>query len=244
MLRWHARIILILTSMTVSGALAKDSLQNAKLVESFSYLAPEALFPSHSGLGPTSRRVYADLKFPIQFDPAVDFAVPSSMVYSFGGSGGPAGSQFAPENKRLPARGNFCEHRGFGTPACPSGKGHQGCDIRAAKDAPVLAAEDGELLASTQSWSIRLVSSSGSGITYVYRHLTPESVKAALSGSRKVKKGDRIGNVGNIQGYSKKKKKYEYTHYHLHLEMLGSDTFGGKTYLNTPLPCAPSLSKG
>lgn len=226
-----------ITSSTSIPARA-ESLADANLRAEFSFLAPGALFPKESGTGAGTRVVLTDLVFPIEFDPRSERSVPMSMVYSYGGMYGPRGGEFHERNALFPARDNFCEKRSFKTPACPTGRGHQGCDIRAKPNAWVLAAEDGELAPDAQPWTLKLVSRSG-GLTYVYRHLTLASVKEALAGDRKVVRGQRIARVGNIQGM--KGNKIQTTHYHLHLEMRATTSIAGKMFEDTPLPCAATL---
>ncbi|MDX0850139.1 peptidoglycan DD-metalloendopeptidase family protein [Sinorhizobium medicae] len=215
-----------------------DSIADANLRTDFSFLAPGSLFPRESGSGVQSRTILADITFPVEFDPRTERSVPMSMVYSYGGQHGPPGSQFHERNTLFPARDNFCEQRSHGTPFCPTGRGHQGCDIRAKPEAWVLAVADGELAPDPQPWTINLVSSSGE-ITYVYRHLTLASVKEALAGDRNVTRGQRIARVGNVQGI--KGNKIQATHYHLHLEMRATTSIAGKRFEDTPLPCAATL---
>lgn len=93
--------------------------------EPFAYHDPGDLLPN-SGSGLADATVYApDMLFPLE-----GRAYANSQVYGPGGLHGPGGGQCDAANYNYPWRDNYCETRSWDMPLCPSGKGHQGQDIR------------------------------------------------------------------------------------------------------------------
>lgn len=177
-----------------------------------------------SGTGQTLQINYApNMRFPIE----AGQAYANSQVYNYGGYLGPAGGQCNAANYAYSWRDNFCETRGYGTPMCPSGHGHQGQDIRPASctDAvhQAVAAADGTIT-SIGSYSVRLMSDDG--IRYTYLHLDKPSLLVAAGDH--VTRGEVIGVVSNEFGNTS-------TTIHLHFEIqMAVDTGGG--IQNTSVP--------
>tara|TARA_R110000868_G_scaffold53249_1_gene167307 strand:- start:1693 stop:2586 length:894 start_codon:yes stop_codon:yes gene_type:complete len=189
----------------------------------FSWMPAGDLLPD-SGTGQTLQINYAPgMRFPVEEGRA--FA--NSQVYNYGGYLGPAGGQCNAANYSYSWRDDFCETRGYGTPMCPSGHGHQGQDIRpgTCTDAAhrAVAAADGTIT-SIGSYSVRLMSDDG--IRYTYLHLDKPSLEVA-AGDR-VTRGQVIGVVSNEFGDTS-------TTIHLHFEIqMAVDTGGG--IQNTSVP--------
>ena len=177
-----------------------------------------------SGTGQTLQINYAPgMRFPIE----VGQAYANSQVYGYGGYLGPAGGQCNGANYAYSWRDNFCETRGYGTPMCPSGHGHQGQDIRPATCSDgvhqALAAADGTIT-SIGSYSVRLMSDDG--VRYTYLHLDKPSLQVAAGDH--VTRGQAIGFVSNEFGDTA-------TTIHLHFEIkMAVDTGGG--IQNTSVP--------
>tara|TARA_R110000868_G_scaffold165291_1_gene398218 strand:- start:1749 stop:2630 length:882 start_codon:yes stop_codon:yes gene_type:complete len=188
-----------------------------------SFMPPGDLIED-SGTGQTLQINYApNMRFPIE----AGQAYANSQVYNYGGYLGPAGGQCNAANYAYSWRDNFCETRGYGTPMCPSGHGHQGQDIRPASctDAvhQAVAAADGTIT-SIGSYSVRLMSDDG--IRYTYLHLDKPSLLVAAGDH--VTRGDVIGVVSNEFGDTS-------TTIHLHFEIqMAVDTGGG--IQNTSVP--------
>lgn len=177
----------------------------------FTYSAPGELEPA-SGSGVKSAQVFfAAMRFPLEEGPAYL----NSQVYRPGGNhSGGAGDQCASVNYSYPWRDNFCEIRGYKTPMCPAGTGHQGQDIRPKTCRKNLhwavAVEDG-VIALVGSYSVTLQTKHGTLYRYLHLNMNDLAVK---QGDR-VKTNDRIGKVSNDYGENQ-------TTIHLHFE--GKDT--------------------
>jgi len=171
----------------------------------FAYNPPGQLLPG-SGTGRADNTVYSpEMRFPIEHKPAYA----NSQVYNPGGNLGPGGDQCAPSNYSFPWWDNFCEKRDRATPMCPTGKGHQGQDIRppsCEKDKYFgVSATDGTVI-HIGSYSVFITGADGT--QYRYLHMSNVAVKV----SDKVHKGDHIGRVSNVFTAP--------TTIHLHFEIL------------------------
>ena len=207
--------------LTVIVALALPSAAFA-----FEYNPAGVLVPG-SGSGVADSTVYSpDMRFPMEETPA--FA--NSQVYGHGGSRGPGGGQCDAANYSFPWWDNFCETRGWVTPMCPTGNGHQGQDIRAATCADsvhwVVAAEDGTIT-SLGVYTVDLISDSGNGYRYMHMNMG----RLAVSEGQRVSRGDRLGLVSNDFGGTP-------TTYHLHIEIHQNVASVGGV---TPVPLYTSL---
>ncbi|WP_417482758.1 M23 family metallopeptidase [Maricaulis sp.] len=177
-----------------------------------------------SGTGQILQINYApDMRFPIE----AGQAYANSQVYGYGGYLGPAGGQCNAANYAYSWRDNFCETRGYGTPMCPTGHGHQGQDIRPASCTDgvhqAVAAADGTIT-SIGSYSVRLMSDDG--VRYTYLHLDKPSLLVAPGDH--VTRGQVIGMVSNEFGDTS-------TTIHLHFEIrMAVDTGGSIENTNVP----------
>ncbi|MEW8147385.1 MAG: M23 family metallopeptidase [Candidatus Thiodiazotropha endolucinida] len=150
---------------------------------------------------------YPKMRFPMEKGPAYA----NSQVYRPGGLYGGSGSQCDSNNYAYPWSDNFCESRRYNMPLCPSGKGHQGQDIRPAKCRSdfywTVAVSDG-VIAQVGRYSVTLLSPEGT--LYRYLHLNMDDL--AVQELEQVNKGERIGKVSNWFGQSK-------TTIHLHFDI-------------------------
>jgi murein DD-endopeptidase MepM/ murein hydrolase activator NlpD len=201
--------------------------------QQFTYYGPGDLLPG-TGIGAKDFDVYApDIVFPI--DNAEAFV--NSQVYGYGGALARGeidlgASTLDPRNYSYPWRDNFCEPRAFSLSACPSGKGHQGIDIRAGTFDPglraivpqkgtnggrvrVVAVEDGVI---TVTSALRLASSDGQRF-WRYLNLCPDDI--VVKAGQPVKSGDLLGYLGNCVGETR-----GLTTYHLHLDLSLKDGAG------------------
>lgn len=210
----------------------------APITTSFEHNPAGALLPG-TGSGYLDRTVWApQLCFPFE-----EAAYPNSQVYGPGGGMGPAGkpSQCDPSNYSLPWRDNFCESRGYVTPLCASGKGHQGQDIRPASCKKnvhwVIAAEDG-IITDITSYTVTLTASAPPHRTYRYLHMRMSEL--AVAEGKVVKRGDRLGRASNDFGGTP-------TTIHMHFEIragvTGLSTDGKPVKVLTFLPPYLSLVK-
>lgn len=182
----------------------------------FTYYAPGDLKPG-SGSGVRSDTIFAPgMRYPIESAPSF----PNTQVYGRGGYLGPGGGLCDEANYVYPWRDNFCEKRGWQTPACPGGRGHQGQDIRAmdCKNAVhwVVAVEDG-VITKIGSWSVNLKGTSGR--EYIYLHMRMNDLQVE-QGSQ-VRRGQRIGKVSNDFGG-------QATSIHLHFEIRANVALPGQ----------------
>jgi murein DD-endopeptidase MepM/ murein hydrolase activator NlpD len=189
-----------------------------------------------SGSGYLDRTVWApNLCFPLE---SIGFA--NSQVYGAGGAKGPPGltSQCDSMNYSLPWRDNFCEARGYASPVCADGQGHQGQDIRPAtckqNEYWVLAAEDG-IITDIGSYTVTLTAAAAPHRVYRYLHM--EMADLAVREGDSVHAGDHLGKASNDFGATP-------TTIHLHFEIRagvsGVTGDGRPVVLHTFLP--PYLS--
>ncbi|MBA4806796.1 MAG: M23 family metallopeptidase [Brevundimonas sp.] len=160
------------------------------------------------------------MRFPMEAAPA--FA--NSQVYGYGGYQAPGpGGQCDSRNYDYPWRDNFCETRSWTNGMCPSGKGHQGQDIRPAtcvkKVHWVVAAESGTV---TSIGSYTVFIQGASGRIYRYLHMDMPGVRALIHEGQAVTRGQHIGKVSADFGGNA-------TTIHLHFEMKAPVTSGGST---------------
>ena len=168
------------------------------------------------------------MRFPV--DQPKAFA--NSQVYGHGGASGPGGGQCDSANYAYPWHDNFCEARGYKTPMCPSGNGHQGQDIRPGSCVKArylaVAAEAGKI---TQIATYTVYLTADDGRVFRYLHLQMDQLKVRV-GDR-VERGQPIGYVSNNFGKTP-------TTIHLHFEVKEPVTRKGKS-LFTFVPPYTSL---
>lgn len=191
----------------VIGLLALLHTSSYASLNEFKYSTPGELEKA-SGNGVRSDQVYfPSMRFPLEMGPAYL----NSQVYRPGGNHSDSKEgQCAVVNYSYPWRDNFCETRGYDTPMCPSGKGHQGQDIRPKTCQKNLywavAVEDG-VIAHIGTYSITLQTKNGT--LFRYMHLNMREL--AISRGETVKAGARIGKISNDFGSTP-------TTIHLHFE--------------------------
>ncbi|MBX9926129.1 MAG: caspase family protein [Hyphomicrobiaceae bacterium] len=204
----------------------------------FTYFAPGDLVGG-AGDGVKDMTDYAPhMVFP--FDNAEAFV--NSQIYGYGGAGyggrgAPGGGQFDQRNYNYPWRDNFCEVRAFDLPACPSGKGHTGVDIRGGSIDPatgevapikgsgrervrIVAVEDGTIVTATKFVTIVLRSKDGMR-EWQYLNLCPDEV--AVQQGQEVIAGTLLGPLGNCLNGQKNQ-----TTYHLHFGLRLRDAGPGR----------------
>jgi len=191
--------------------------------ETFTWM-PAGDLADDSGTGQTTQINYApDMRFPME----AGQAYANSQVYGHGGYLGPAGGQCNAANYAYAWRDNFCETRGYGTPMCPAGVGHQGQDIRPAScqdDTHWAVATAAGTITSIGTYSVRLVTDDG--VRHTYLHLDKDTLLVEAGDT--VERGERLGYVSNEFGGTA-------TTIHLHFEIkMAVDT--GSGIQNTPVP--------
>ena len=193
--------------------------QKEKSLKGFSYTPAGKLVPTKSGQGRVGDTyIYAPgIRFPIEEAPAYI----NSQVYGVGGLLGERGSLCDKRNYQYPWHDNYCEKRGWKMPLCPTGKGHQGNDIRTAtcqkKKYHAVAVEDGKIV-SIGKYTVKLRGKSGR--VYRYMHLDPKTLRVNIG--QKVKRGERIGLVSNYMGKTP-------TSIHLHFDIMQTIKIGNKS---------------
>lgn len=182
-------------------ALACLMLLVAPAFAEFSYYGPGTLVPSKSGKGQKNRKVFAPkMGFPISLGRDQDAYV-NSQVWGVGGDNGPSGKEYASANYSMPWHDNYCEKRGWEMPLCPSGKGHQGVDIRGprlANDRWSLVAVESGRIEHISAFSV-LVLRAANGTRYRYLHFDPQTLR--VKRGQYVKQGQELAKMSNIMEY-------------------------------------------
>lgn len=186
----------------------------------FTYNPPGQL-TAGSGSGSTTTTVHAPgMRFPIQDSPAYL----NSQVWGHGGYQGPSGGQCHANNYSYPWFDNYCETRSWDMPLCPSGKGHQGQDMRPATCVDnshwVVASEAGTIT-SIGSYTVYLQSTSG--VRHRFLHMNPSSLQVSVGNF--VTKGQLLGRVSNAFGGTP-------TTIHLHYDMRKNISGLGNVYVS------------
>ncbi len=167
----------------------------------FTYHAPGVLEPAKSGYGQKSRRIFAPgMRFPIQLSQGEDAYI-NSQVWGVGGMDGPRGLEYSRRNYRMPWSDNYCEKRSRNMPLCPSGRGHQGVDIRGPRFAKnrwrIVAVESGRI-EHISAFSV-LILRGRSGTRYRYMHFNPRTVRVRRG--QWVRQGQVLALMSNILEY-------------------------------------------
>jgi Peptidase family M23 len=182
------------TTCSVSILLSVMAMAKVSLAAPFTYDPPGTMVPAKAGRGRGDAKVYvAGMRFPMETANA--FA--NSQVYGRGGSMGGGGGQCDAVNYAYPWHDNYCEIRSWTMPLCPSGKGHQGQDIRPStcdKDKYWAVAAVAGKITSIGSYSVYLTASNGTRFDYL--HMSNVQVKVGQT----VTRGQRLGKVSNVFG--------------------------------------------
>lgn len=125
-----------------------------------------------------------------------------------------------------PSRDNQCEPRHWTVTGCPSGKGHQGVDIRANDNSndkwKVVAVEDGVVTNVTSNTTVSVRHGTR---TVRYLHMSAASIRdAGIKNGSIVHKGQILGRVSNIMEGTPS------TSYHLHLDAYTGTAAEGNFY--------------
>ncbi len=172
--------------------------------------------------GRVDSNVYAPgMRFPIETAPAYA----NSQIYGHGGYMGPGGGECDDRNYAYPWHDNYCEERSWTMPLCPSGRGHQGQDIRPATCRDnhywVVATEAGTVT-NIGSYSVYVTADDGTRFDYLHMH---EGSVAVTRGQR-VSKGQRLGRVSDNMGSTA-------TTVHLHFNIKQNYSGLGSVYVPT-----------
>jgi hypothetical protein len=170
--------------------------------DDFRYYPPGELFPG-SGTGrKLDRQLYApNIAFPLFVGSANGdaHAYAGSQINNVRG-----GSSNASENYTYPWRDVYCESRAWSMPLCPSGKGHQGVDVRPSSNRNdhwrAVAMDDGVVTSVTSNTTVTVRSDNGFYCRYL--HMSKGSISdAGISRGTRVRKGvTPLGRVSNIMG--------------------------------------------
>jgi murein DD-endopeptidase MepM/ murein hydrolase activator NlpD len=205
--------------------------QSPAPAQDFTYQKPGTLTSPAAGQGFAGRFIYApDILFPIKLADD-ERAFVNSQVYSPGGMDGGPGGQCDHVNYNMPWSDVFCEKRTWSVPLCPTGKGHQGVDIRQPRCANMastaVAAEDGKVI-DTDSYVSMVKIRGDSGRTYRYLHLEPTSFQ--VSRNQRVTKGQELGKISNLMNGAHQ------TTWHLHFDIQANiaSVSGGATATFVP----------
>jgi len=181
-----------------------------------SFMPPGQLEP-RTGTGLHDSTIYyPGIRFTTEIAPA--FA--NSQNYRPGGQGGGPGGQCSRVNYSYPWWDNFCETRGRDTPLCPTGRGHQGQDIRPATckaDLHWAVAVAAGWIAHVGSYSFTLQTPNGTLHNYLHVNLSTLTVKR---GDR-VTRGQRLATISNWFGGTP-------TTIHLHFEIKDAASVAGR----------------
>jgi murein DD-endopeptidase MepM/ murein hydrolase activator NlpD len=207
------------------------------LNQAFAYYPPGMVASGSGEKGRIDRFIYLPhgIIFPIKV-PDDKHAFLNSQIYGVGGSNGPAGSQCDKRNyDAMLQRDTFCESRSWAMPLCPSGKGHQGQDIRpptCIEDArwDAVAVEAGTITSVTKNTTVSLKGDSGTD--YRYLHLHPSSI--GVKKGQHIAQGDIIGRVSNIMDGK------PITSRHLHFDVRQTIKVGDKV-MSVHVPVYSSL---
>lgn len=194
----------------------------------FSYHPVGKLIPGtgmRAPIGNTDATVYARIRFPAAEAPAYV----STQIYRKRDKAQPTSLEGEPDLDAYRWRDNFCERRDFRVGQCPSGRGHQGQDIRGLtchskvdskirckpnQDA-VVAVRDGMIQREAWNESFFLfINAAGERMRFRHLHMHPRQLDANnIIGGATVKEGQPIGTIGNYD------RRPGLTSTHLHFEL-------------------------
>jgi murein DD-endopeptidase MepM/ murein hydrolase activator NlpD len=184
-------------------------------------------------LGDVDNTVYARIRFPAAEAPAYV----STQVYRRRDKSMSAPAGIEPELDLYRWRDNFCERRDFQVGQCPSGRGHQGQDIRgltchAKVDSrvrcrpyhdSVVAVRDGMIQRESWNESFFLVTNApGERLRFRHLHMHPKKLDSDnIVSGQQVKEGEPIGTIGNYD----RRPALTSTHLHFELQVPTRDGF-------------------
>ena len=214
-----SRVPILLALAAVALAAAPGSAQ-------FTYSGPGDLERPgggslRTGAGRVDHTVYAPgMRFPIEAAPAYA----NSQIYGHGGYMGPGGGQCNAANYAYPWHDNYCEERSWSMPLCPSGRGHQGQDIR-----PATCRDNHYWVVATAAGTVTNIGSysvyvtADDGTRYDYLHM--DSASVAVRRGQRVTRGQRLGRVSDNMGSTP-------TSIHLHFNI--KQNFGSLGFVYVP----------
>lgn len=202
----------------------------------FSYHPVGKLIPGtgmRAPAGDSDPTVFARIRFPTAEAPAYV----TTQIYRRREKSQPPSPEGEPELGAYRWRDNFCERRDFQVGQCPSGRGHQGQDIRgltchASVDSKVRCRPDKDALVAVRDGMIQreawnesfflFVNTAGERIRFRHLHMHPRQLDAnrILSGEM-VKEGQPIGTIGNYD----RRPGLTSTHLHFELQVPTRDGF-------------------
>ena len=195
----------------------------------FTYAAPGTLQRAGGGAprvgaGRVDSRNYAPgIRFPIENTPAYA----NSQIYGHGGYMGPGGGQCSAGNYQYPWYDNYCEERSWTMPMCPSGRGHQGQDIRpgTCEDSVhwVVASAAGTV-SNVGSYSVYVMGDDGRRYDYLHMNMG----RLAVSRGQRVTRGQRLGLVSDDFGGTSTT---IHLHYNIRMNVSGVGTVYAPTYM-------------
>jgi len=197
----------------------------------FSSTPAGVLYPTKSGKGRVNdNTIYIpSMRFPIEKAPAYI----NSQVYGVGGINGAKGKSCDKKNYQYPWHDNYCETRTWGMPMCPSGKGHQGVDVRPSnceKAKYYAVATENGIISYIGSYTVSLRGDSGR----IYRYMHLDSPTLQVKQGNKVKRGQRIGLVSDNMGGTK-------TSIHLHFDVQQTINLGNGSSKKVFVPIYTSM---
>jgi murein DD-endopeptidase MepM/ murein hydrolase activator NlpD len=204
---------------------------SAATANDFTYQPPGDLEETGKD-GRVDDQVYVpNMRYPIENAPSYA----NSQVWGHGGYRGPGGGQCDDANYSYPWWDNFCETRSWDVALCPSGKGHQGQDIRPAtcEDAKhwAVAAEAGTIT-NIGTYSMYLQADNGTR----HRYLHMQAASYTVGEGATVSKGQRLGKVSNEFGGTP-------TTIHLHYDLYQNVAGVGNTSVPTYMALVESYER-
>ena len=183
--------------------------------------------------GDPDNTVYARIRFPTAVAPAYV----STQIFRRRDKSRPPSIEGEPDVDAYRWRDNFCEKRDFQVGQCPSGRGHQGQDIRGLtchsgidsktrcrpnQDA-LVAIRDGMI--QREPWNeafFLFVNAAGERMRFRHLHMHPKHLDSDnIVGGAVVKEGQPIGTIGNFD----RRPNLTTTHLHFELQVPTRDGF-------------------
>ncbi|MBB2720286.1 M23 family metallopeptidase [Rhizobium sophoriradicis] len=214
---------LILSNLTAAILLFCGTSALGQSNTDFSYFAPGNILPV--GVHGINKRevVSQDWTFPLQVGTITGLhAYIGTQLSQYHG----LNWNNDPRLFHYPSRDNQCEPRDWTVTQCPSGKGHQGVDIRANDNSNnkwnVIAVEDGIVTTVTSNTTVAVKHGAR---TVRYLHMDMQSIReAGIKIGSVVHKGQALGHVSNIMEGTPS------TSFHLHFDAYTGTAAAGNFY--------------